>query len=115
MERCCELAVYMAGGAVGFYSGYLKNVSSDMKTLRPTILPAVPRFLNRIYRECVTTANKTSFFRQVFNLGLQLKTDELYKGKDSLFSVFLSDLLHCIFYLSSSQGEHLNSISYTQV
>ena len=21
MERCCELAVYMAGGAVGFYSG----------------------------------------------------------------------------------------------
>ena len=23
MERCCELAVYMAGGAVGFYSGGL--------------------------------------------------------------------------------------------
>ena len=23
MERCCELAVYMAGGAVGFYSGNL--------------------------------------------------------------------------------------------
>ena len=67
-----------------------------MKTLRPTILPAVPRFLNRIHKECVATANKTSLFRQVrsllcsfetfcwciqvFNLGLQLKTDELYKG-----------------------------------
>ena len=67
-----------------------------MKTLRPTILPAVPRFLNRIHKECVATANKTSLFRQVhrfshlimkhfgciqvFNLGLRLKTDELYKG-----------------------------------
>ena len=46
-------------------SGYLKNVTMDLKTLRPTILPAVPRFLNRIYRECVETANKTSLFRQV--------------------------------------------------
>ena len=36
-----------------------------MKTLRPTILPAVPRFLNRIHKECVATANKTSLFRQV--------------------------------------------------
>jgi len=92
MERCCELAVYMAGGAVGFYSGYLKNVASDMKTLRPTILPAVPRFLNRIYKECVATANKTSFFRQVFNLGLQLKTDELYRGivrRDSVWDKLL--------------------------
>ena len=51
-----------------------------MKSLRPTILPAVPRFLNRIYKECVAAANKTGLFRTVFNLGLQLKTGELYKG-----------------------------------
>ena len=25
MERCCELAVYMAGGAVGFYSGEIST------------------------------------------------------------------------------------------
>ena len=63
-----------------------------MKTLRPTILPTVPRFLNRIYKECVATANKTSLFRQVFNLGLQLKTDELYRGivrKDSIWDKLL--------------------------
>ena len=74
------------------FLGYLKNVASDMKTLRPTILPAVPRFLNRIYKECVATANKTSFFRQVFNLGLQLKTDELYRGivrRDSVWDKLL--------------------------
>ena len=58
LERCCELAVFMAGGAVGFYSGNIKFADSDMKSLCPTILPAVPKFLNRIYDSCVTTANK---------------------------------------------------------
>ena len=58
----------------------MKNVTSDMKSLRPTILPAVPRFLNRIYKECVAAANKTGLFRTVFKLGLQLKTGELYKA-----------------------------------
>ena len=31
-------------GAVGFYSGNLKTLTADMKALKPTILPAVPRF-----------------------------------------------------------------------
>ena len=43
LERCCELSVFMAGGAVGFYSGNLKTLTADMKALKPTILPAVPR------------------------------------------------------------------------
>ena len=58
LERCCELAVFMAGGAVGFFSGNIKFADADMKTLRPTILPAVPRFLNRIYDLCVSAVNK---------------------------------------------------------
>ena len=58
LERCCEVAVFMAGGAVGFYSGNIKMGDSDMKALKPTILPAVPKFLNRIYDSCVAAANK---------------------------------------------------------
>ena len=58
LERCCELAVFMAGGAVGFYSGNIKFADADMKALRPTILPAVPRFLNRVYDSCVASVNK---------------------------------------------------------
>ena len=45
LERCCELSVLMAGGAVGFYSGNLKTLTADMKALKPTILPAVPRYM----------------------------------------------------------------------
>ena len=98
VERCCELAVFMAGGAVGFFSGNIKFADADMKTLRPTILPAVPRFLNRIYDLCVSAVNKViecwpfiehrklcvsfqnNMVRQIFNYALTKKSDELHKG-----------------------------------
>ena len=67
LERCCELAVFMAGGAVGFSSGSIKFAESDLKALRPTILPAVPKFLNRIYDSCVAAANKVSLDHPICN------------------------------------------------
>lgn len=80
LERCCELSVILAGGAVGFYSGDLRTVNQDMRALKPTILPAVPRFINRIYARVVAKANRTPMTRHLFNLALAFKTDELYKG-----------------------------------
>ncbi len=47
LERICEISVYMNGGAVGFFSGDIRNLMDDMKALQPTITPAVPRLLNR--------------------------------------------------------------------
>ena len=47
LERVCEVSVYMQGGCVGFFSGDVRNLMDDMKALRPTITPAVPRLLNR--------------------------------------------------------------------
>lgn len=49
LERSCENAMYMVGGSVGFYCGDIKKLAEDMKALRPTVMPAVPRLLNRIY------------------------------------------------------------------
>lgn len=49
LERCCENGLYMVGGSVGFYSGDIKRLSDDMKALKPTVMPAVPRLLNRMY------------------------------------------------------------------
>lgn len=49
LERCCENGMYAVGGSVGFYSGNIKTISDDMRALKPTVMPAVPRLLNRIY------------------------------------------------------------------
>lgn len=39
----------MQGGAVGFYAGDIRALMDDMKALKPTVTPAVPRLLNRIH------------------------------------------------------------------
>ncbi|XP_067120704.1 long-chain-fatty-acid--CoA ligase 5-like isoform X1 [Centruroides vittatus] len=49
LERCCQVALYMTGGSVGFYQGDIKILVDDMRSLRPTLSPCVPRLLNRIY------------------------------------------------------------------
>ena len=41
--------MYMQGGSVGFFLGDIRALMDDMKHLRPTLMPVVPRLLNRIY------------------------------------------------------------------
>jgi len=42
LSDCC-------GAKVGFFQGDIKLLTDDMKILKPTIFPVVPRLLNRIY------------------------------------------------------------------
>lgn len=44
-----QSVVYCHGGRVGFFQGDIRLLSDDMKALRPTIFPVVPRLLNRMY------------------------------------------------------------------
>lgn len=37
------------GARIGFFRGDVKLLTEDMQALKPTILPMVPRLLNRIY------------------------------------------------------------------
>ena len=112
------------GGAVGFYSGNLKTLTADMKALKPTILPAVPRFhidpswccladdllwhhppstrfLNRLYDSCVTTANKSSLFR--YHLLIRSVSNDFQKVLFIIFSQFSRHIFN--FALSSKTGE----------
>ena len=44
-----QVILYSTGGAVGFFSGDIKRLLEDMSSLRPTMMSAVPRVLNKIY------------------------------------------------------------------
>ncbi|KAM8799105.1 long-chain-fatty-acid--CoA ligase 6 [Eudromia elegans] len=48
-ERVIQSVVYCHGGRIGFFQGDIRLLSDDMKALRPTIFPVVPRLLNRMY------------------------------------------------------------------
>lgn len=48
-ERLVEAAAFQVGARVGYFKGDVRTMAEDIKELRPTIIPLVPRVLNRIY------------------------------------------------------------------
>jgi len=80
LERICEIAVYMNGGGVGFFTGDIRNLMDDMKALQPTITPAVPRLLNRIFDKVQSGLNGSSLKRFLFNAAINSKEGELRRG-----------------------------------
>lgn len=53
--------MFCHGAKVGFYQGDISLLMDDIKTLKPTFFPVVPRLLNRIY-------DKVSSLTSVSNL-----------------------------------------------
>nr|XP_033328290.1 long-chain-fatty-acid--CoA ligase 1 isoform X3 [Megalopta genalis] len=80
LERCCENGMYMVGGSVGFYSGDIKTLAEDMKALRPTVMPAVPRLLNRMYDKVQAELQNSCMKKLVFSMGMRAKESEIKKG-----------------------------------
>lgn len=48
-ERVVENMVFQFGARVGFFRGDIKKLGDDIKELKPTFVPLVPRILTRIF------------------------------------------------------------------
>ncbi|XP_055385680.1 long-chain-fatty-acid--CoA ligase 5 isoform X2 [Condylostylus longicornis] len=79
-ERCCENGMYYVGGAVGFYSGDIRQLTNDFKALKPTVMPAVPRLLNRVYDKIQTDLANSPVKRTLFRMALSSKEAEIKRG-----------------------------------
>uniref|UniRef100_A0A3P8W275 Long-chain-fatty-acid--CoA ligase n=1 Tax=Cynoglossus semilaevis TaxID=244447 RepID=A0A3P8W275_CYNSE len=94
-ERLIEAVVYCHGGRVGFYQGDIRLLPDDMKTLRPTIFPVVPRLLNRMYDKIFSQAN-TPLKRWLLNFAAKRKGAEVSRGvirSDSIWDkIFFSKI-----------------------
>ncbi|KAM6911646.1 long-chain-fatty-acid--CoA ligase 6 isoform 4-T4 [Lycodopsis pacificus] len=94
-ERLIESVVYCHGGRIGFYQGDIRLLPDDMKTLRPTIFPVVPRLLNRMYDKIFSQAN-SPLKRWLLNFAAKRKGAEVSGGiirSDSIWDkVFFSKI-----------------------
>uniref|UniRef100_A0A4W5N1F6 Long-chain-fatty-acid--CoA ligase n=1 Tax=Hucho hucho TaxID=62062 RepID=A0A4W5N1F6_9TELE len=94
-ERLIESVVYCHGGRIGFFQGDIRLLSDDMKALRPTIFPVVPRLLNRMYDKIFSQAN-TPLKRWLLNFAAKRKGSEVSRGvirMDSLWDkIFFSKI-----------------------
>ncbi|NWY61791.1 ACSL5 ligase, partial [Chionis minor] len=78
-ERVVQTVVYSCGAKVGFFQGDIKLLTDDMKTLKPTLFPVVPRLLNRIYDK-IQSGAKSPVKRCVLNFAVTMKMAEIKQG-----------------------------------
>ncbi|KAG8579010.1 hypothetical protein GDO81_010684 [Engystomops pustulosus] len=78
-ERVIQSVVYCHGGRIGFFQGDIRLLSDDMKTLRPTIFPVVPRLLNRMYDKIFSQAD-TPVKRWILEFASRRKEAEVRRG-----------------------------------
>ncbi|NXO38564.1 ACSL5 ligase, partial [Locustella ochotensis] len=78
-ERVVQAVVYSCGAKVGFFQGDIKLLTDDMKTLKPTLFPVVPRLLNRVYDKIQSGAN-TPVKRCLLKFAVFMKMAEIKQG-----------------------------------
>ncbi|NXM41388.1 ACSL5 ligase, partial [Gymnorhina tibicen] len=78
-ERVVQAVVYSCGAKVGFFQGDIRLLTDDMKTLKPTLFPVVPRLLNRVYDKIQSGAN-TPVKRHLLNFAVFMKMAEIKQG-----------------------------------
>uniref|UniRef100_A0A8C5RUB4 Long-chain-fatty-acid--CoA ligase n=1 Tax=Laticauda laticaudata TaxID=8630 RepID=A0A8C5RUB4_LATLA len=88
-ERVIQSVVYCHGGRIGFFQGDIRLLSDDMKALRPTIFPVVPRLLNRMYDKIFSQAD-TPVKRWLLEFAANRKKAEVQSGivrNDSVWDI----------------------------
>ncbi|XP_020635514.3 long-chain-fatty-acid--CoA ligase 5 [Pogona vitticeps] len=78
-ERVVQTVMYSNGAKVGFFQGDIKLLTEDMKTLKPTIFPVVPRLLNRIYDK-IQSGVQTRFKKVLLKVAVARKHAEVKEG-----------------------------------
>ncbi|KFQ28154.1 Long-chain-fatty-acid--CoA ligase 5 [Mesitornis unicolor] len=78
-ERIVQTVAYSCGAKVGFFQGDIKLLTDDMKALKPTIFPVVPRLLNRVYDK-IQSGAKSPVKRCLLNFAVMMKMAEIKHG-----------------------------------
>ncbi|KAK9449899.1 eukaryotic long-chain fatty acid CoA synthetase (LC-FACS) [Limtongia smithiae] len=80
-ERLTLAQVMCFGAAYGFFHGQVLEVLDDIKALRPTVFPSVPRLLNRVEEAVrVKTVNAPGMAGAISRKALQSKLDDMANG-----------------------------------
>lgn len=78
-ERVVQTVIFCSGAKVGFFQGDIRLLTDDMKVLRPTVFPTVPRLLNRIYDK-IQSGAQTPTKKFLLDFAVSCKFAEVKKG-----------------------------------
>uniref|UniRef100_A0A3Q3QCY5 Arachidonate--CoA ligase n=1 Tax=Monopterus albus TaxID=43700 RepID=A0A3Q3QCY5_MONAL len=95
-ERMIQVTMFCHGARVGFYQGDISLLMDDIKTLKPTFLPVVPRLLNRIYDKILGSVT-SPLRRALLHYAVRRKQAELRSGvirNNSLWDKLVFNRIH---------------------
>ncbi|XP_058492636.1 long-chain-fatty-acid--CoA ligase 1 [Solea solea] len=78
-ERMIQVSLFCHGARIGFYQGDISLLMDDIKTLKPTFFPVVPRLLNRIYDKILGSVT-SPLRRALLHFAVRRKQAELRSG-----------------------------------
>lgn len=80
--RIMEVFAFSAGGKIGYSTGDQLRLLEDIGQLKPTVFPAVPRLLNRVYAKVyAATIEAPGLTGTLARRGLAAKLANLQAGK----------------------------------
>ena len=83
-ERMVEY-FYMFKG-VSIYYGSIENIGEDLKSIKPTLMPTVPRLLEKVYDKIMTKGESlTGIKRKLFFWAVNLGLKHEYNGKNGVW------------------------------
>lgn len=86
-ERIVQGVMLVSGASIGFFQGDIRLLSDDLKTLRPTVFPVVPRLLNRMYDKIFGQADSW-LKRWLLDFAFRRKEAQMLRGivrRDSIW------------------------------
>ncbi|KAJ5069649.1 long-chain-fatty-acid--coa ligase 5 [Anaeramoeba ignava] len=84
LERSLHGYFSSEGMGIGFYSGDIRNIMSDIQALKPTIMAGVPRIYSRIYDRVVSTIEQGGAFQKfMFDQAFAARQEALKEGRET--------------------------------
>ncbi|CAF1477915.1 unnamed protein product, partial [Didymodactylos carnosus] len=75
------ICVTFVGGTIGFWQGSVVKLMDDFRDFKPTILPIVPRLLNKLYDKVMSETTKKGFLtRALVQLAIRRKLAEIRRN-----------------------------------
>jgi len=87
-ERMVQVALFQVGARIGFSSGDIRAMPSDLGALKPTIFGGVPRVWTRFYDKILNAGAGSMVKSTLVNMALKSKVAEVEAGicrKDSIW------------------------------
>jgi len=87
-ERMVQVAMYQVGARIGFSSGDIRAMPSDLAALKPTIFGGVPRVWTRFYDKILAAGAGSWLKSTLVNMALKSKVSEVESGvcrRDSIW------------------------------